>query len=320
MKSTQPIHSPFPLPLHGRLILDCSALLPGPFIGKLLAEMGARVIKIENPFIPDGARAMGSGYDHLNSCKERIELNLKDAKDRLTFYEWVAKADGLIEGFRPQAKLKLGLDEASLLRANPRLCITSLVGYPEEGPQKDRAGHDLNFSAVTGLVSLFNEMPALPMADLFSAYSGAFAMAAALDAVARGSAGRRMVISMTETLKNVQGLMIRDYQDSGHLPSAGQTLFSGKFPCYRIYSALDGRRIAVGAIEPKFWEKVCNLLGLHHLVGEGFATDQKGQAVIQEVQKVFGSRNWQDWRPLFENADCCVEPVLDYSEVYTSDI
>jgi alpha-methylacyl-CoA racemase len=308
------------LPLHGRLILDCSALLPGPFIGKLLAEMGARVIKVENPFLPDGARAMGSSYQNLNECKERVELNLKDTQDRQIFDQWVAKAHGLIEGFRPQAKIKLGLDEATLLQTNPKLCITSLVGYPEKGPKKDRAGHDLNFSAATGLISLFNEMPALPMADLFSAYAGAFAMAAALDSVARGGPGRRMVISMTETLESVQGLMIRDFRDTGQAPSPGQTLFSGKFPCYRIYSASDGRRIAVGAIEPKFWEKVCNLLGLSHLVGEGFATGTKGQAVILEVQNVFGSRPWKDWNPLFENADCCVEPVLDYSEVYTSGI
>ncbi|MGZ3708648.1 MAG: CoA transferase, partial [Bdellovibrionota bacterium] len=198
--------------LEGRTILDCSSLLPGPFLGKLLAQRGAKVIKVENPERPDGARAMGGGafYRDLNEMKEIV--NLEFGTD--AFRALVRKADGLIEGFRPQAKKKLGLDEETLHALNPKLCIASLVGYPEDGPWRDRAGHNLNFEAVTGCLSLFGEMPALPLADLFAAYEGALSLTAAIDATARGDRGRRVVVSMSESLKQVQSGLIRQYQET----------------------------------------------------------------------------------------------------------
>ena len=122
--------------LQGCTILDCSALLPGPYIGKLLAKRGARVIKIENPHRPDGAKAMGSFYSDLNDCKEILPLDLTHPKDRAQFQLLAKSADGLIEGFRPHAKKKLGLDFETLHSINPKLCIVSLVGYPENGPWK----------------------------------------------------------------------------------------------------------------------------------------------------------------------------------------
>jgi len=306
--------------LNGRLILDCSTLLPGPFLGKLMAVKGARVIKVENPLRPDGAKDMGAFYSDLNDLKEKVALNLMDSNDRTRFHELVKQADGLIEGFRPQAKKKLGLDEATLHQINPRLCIVSLVGYPEDGPWRDRAGHDLNFSAVTGCASLFHEMPALPLADLFSAYEGAFALTAALDAVARGAKGSRTVVSMSETLKDVQSCLVKDYQANQIVPRPGETLFSGKFPCYRIYTTADHRRVSVGAIEPKFWQKVCEILDVPHLIQEGYASGKRGAEVIAEVQAVFESKPWTQWSPLFDQADCCVEPILNYSEVYSGGI
>lgn len=302
--------------LKGRLILDCSALLPGPFIGKIFAAQGARVVKIENPTQVDGSRRMGGAYQDLNEEKEIVPLNLKDPLDREKFQEWVRKADGLIEGFRPQAKKRLGLDEETLLGINPRLCIVSMVGYPEDSTWKDRAGHDINFAATTGCISLFKEMPALPLADLFGAYEGAFALAAALDSVARGKPGTRVVVSFTETLVEVQSVLIREYRESGKVPAPEETLFSGKYPCYRLYQAKDGRRISVGAIETKFWQVICGILGVSHLKDQGYAEGQQGKQTIKEVQAAFASKPWSEWAPLFANTDCCVEPVLDYSEVY----
>ena len=191
--------------LKGRLILDCSVLLPGPFVGKLLAQRGARVIKVENPAHPDGAKSIGSLYSDLNEMKEIALLNLSDSKDVPAFHQLVQQADGLIEAFRPSAKTKLGLDSQTLHAVNPRLSILSLVGYPEDGPHRDRAGHDINFAARTGCASLFREMPALPLADLFAAYNGAFALTAAMDSVSRGAApGARVVVSLDETLRQAQ--------------------------------------------------------------------------------------------------------------------
>ncbi|MGK5087386.1 CoA transferase, partial [Bdellovibrionota bacterium FG-2] len=193
----------------------------------------------------------------------------------------------------------------------------SIVGYPEDGPWADRAGHDLNFSAVTGCASLFNEMPALPLADLFAAYQAALSLASAIAGVARGAtAGTRTVVSMSETLKDVQGGLIEEFRMSGTPPKPESTLFSGRFPCYRIYHSKDGRRIAVGAIEHKFWEKVCSILKVPEVLDAGFANGEKGQQTISQVQAVFEEHDWEHWAPLFDGADCCVEPVLNYQEVY----
>ncbi len=302
--------------LKGRLILDCSTLLPGPFLGKLLALRGARVVKIENPLRPDGAKAMGSFYSDLNDCKEIISLDLMNPQHRSEFQGWVRKADGLIEGFRPQAKKKLGLDSETLHALNPKLCIVSLVGYPEEGPWKDRAGHDINFAAVTGCLSLFREMPALPLADLFSAYEGALSLTAALDGVARGASGTRVVVSMSDTLKQVQSGLVREYQSHLNAPKPGETLFSGKYPCYRLYTSKDGRRIAVGTIELKFWQKFCEIIGTPQHDTEGYAEGARGRIVAEAIQSALSKKSWDQWAPLFDSADCCVEPVLEYPEVF----
>lgn len=303
-------------PLTGRTIIDCSALLPGPFIGKLLALQGAKVIKVENPHVPDGAKAMGSFYDDLNELKEIVPLDLKSDADRIIFRSYIEKADGLVEGFRPQAKARLGLDEKSLHAVNPHLAIVSLVGYPEDGPKKDRAGHDINFQALTGCLSLFNEMPALPLADLFAAYRGALAMASALDSVARHKKGIRTVIAMDESLTEVQSVLIRDFQTTGIVPRYRENLFSGLYPCYREYKSKDGKRIAVGAIEQKFWDKICELIKKPDLKNKGYATGKEGEKICNEIQETFGAQPWSYWKPLFEKSDCCVEPVLDYSEIF----
>jgi alpha-methylacyl-CoA racemase len=306
------------MPLHGRLILDCSSLLPGPRIGKLLAQKGAKVIKIESPSKPDRAKTMGPFYEDLNGQKEvqQLEFAERGTPDRSRFEDLVRQADGLIEGFRPATKSKLGLDAEILHSINPKLCIVSLVGYPEDGPWRDRPGHDMNFQALTGFLSLFTELPALPLADLFGAYEGALAMTSALDAVARGQPGTRMVVSLSETLKNVQSSAVAVYRATGEVPRPGETLFSGQFPCYRIYTAACGRRVTVGALEHKFWQQTCHILGTPELIPHGYATGPKGAKIIAQLQFALGSRPWSRWAQAFGEADCCVEPVLDYSEVF----
>ncbi|MGK5084919.1 CaiB/BaiF CoA-transferase family protein [Bdellovibrionota bacterium FG-1] len=303
--------------LHGRMILDCSALLPGPRIGKILAQKGARVLKLESPSKPDRAKSMGPFYDDLNSLKEIIPLEFAPGADgRARFEELVREAHGLIEGFRPETKRKLGLDAETLHRLNPKLCIVSLVGYPEDGPWRDRVGHDMNFQALTGCLSMFNDLPGLPLADLFGAHEGALAMVCAMDAVSRGEPGRRVCVSLAETLKEVQSSSIAVYRATGESPRPGETLFSGKFPCYRVYRAGCGRRVTVGAIEPKFWEKVCEILGVPELVYSGYASDEEATHTIEGIQTALGAKPWSHWAPFFERANCCVEPVLDYSEAY----
>ncbi len=307
-------------PLTSRVILDCSTLFPGALIGKWLAERGARVIKIENPRFPDLTRKAGlkagSYYEDYNAMKEHVSLDLSSPEERPRFHELVAQADALIEGFRPAAKIRLGLDEKTLHGVNRRLCIVSLVGYPEDGPWRDRAGHDLNFQALSGMLSLFGEQPGLPLGEILGAYEGAFSLMCALDEATRTGRGTRVVMSFFETMKRIQSRLVRDFQHSGETPRPGGTLFSGMYPCYHVYRAKDGRRIAVGALEHKFWVKVCEVVGTPDLINDGLATGIAADRAIERIQQAFELRTWDEWAPLFEAADCCVEPVLNYGEVF----
>jgi crotonobetainyl-CoA:carnitine CoA-transferase CaiB-like acyl-CoA transferase len=278
--------------------------------------LGAEVFKIESPRHPDGSKAMGDAYTYLNRGKKIVTLDLTDPKDRGAFHERVRGAHGLIEAFRPQAKAKLGLDEKSLLGVNPKLCIGSLVGYPEHGPWRDRAGHNLNFEAVAGTISMFKEMPTLPLADLFAAYTAALRLTAAMDQAERTGRGSRQVVSMSRVLAEMQGLWVHEFHKTGQAPLPGTTLMSGQNPCYRLYTAGCGRRVAVAAIEHKFWVKVCGILGLNDHVGHGLARGEQARRTIEAVQATLGEKPWSHWAPLFEGADCCVEPVATYEEAY----
>lgn len=304
-------------PLSGCVILDCSSLLPGPRVGKLMAEKGARVIKIENPAFPDRANDLGPFYNDLNSKKEKVSLAYSPGEaGREEFEGWVRQANGIIEGFRPNAKLQRGLDSHTLHALNPKLSILSLVGYAEEGPHRDRPGHDMNFQALSGCLSLFHDLPGLPLADLFGAYEGAFALTAAIHEASLGQPGKRICVSLFETLKQVQSSAIAIYRTTGEVPRPGETLFSGKYPCYHIYQAGCGRRVSVGAIEKKFWTQTCQILGLPELIEKGYTTGIEGQNVTSRVQAALSSRPWAAWAALFDSAQCCVEPILEYSEVY----
>jgi alpha-methylacyl-CoA racemase len=305
--------------MKGRLLLDCSILLPGPLLGKYCAEQGARVLKIESTNRPDPARVFGSGatYRDLNQNKERVELDLTSSRDRPSFEALVKQADGLIEGYRPSTKKKLGLETATLLALNPRLVIASIVGFPEDGPRADSPGHDLSFLAATGVLSLYNELPPIPLSDTLAAYEGALSLSARLDAVSRGlEQGGRITISVFDVLQKLQSKQVAEFRETGRLPQYGQTFVTGATPCYRIYSAKCGTRIAVAAMEPKYWDSFCETIGLTQLKGQGLLTGVAGEKVAEAVANTLAQQPWEYWAgPLFA-ADCCVEPVLDYSALF----
>jgi crotonobetainyl-CoA:carnitine CoA-transferase CaiB-like acyl-CoA transferase len=166
------------------------------------------------------------------------------------------------------------------------------------------------------MLSLGDGMPRLPWADLIASYRAALGLAAAMDSVARGGAGRRIVVPMMEAVTEVQSLLIREYREQGHVPSPGSTLFNGKYPCYRLYPTADGKRIAVGAIETKFWERVCAVVGRPDLLPEAYAEGDRAKRAIAALEGVFSTRPLTHWVEAFRGEDCCVEPVLTYPEVY----
>ncbi len=287
-------------------------------MGRLLMEKGARVLKIENPNKDDRSKMDGGHYDYLNHNKEIVKLDLTAQKDRAAFADLVRSADGLIEGFRPQARTKIGLDEETLHSINPRLCIASLVGYPEDGPLKNKPGHEVNYEALTGLISVFDGLPSLAISDLFTSYEAALAMVSALDFLAhnKDARGIRMVTSIFETSQKIQFPLIIDYKKKGVLPKQGETIFTGALPSHRLYECKDGRKIAVGPVEHAYWNQLCDLVDTPELKYKGLSSGDEAKEVIRTMQAAFGQKTWAEWEPIFDGTDCCVEAVRDYSELY----
>lgn len=293
------------------LILDCSTHLPGAKAAKLLADRGATVIKFENPKFPDPTREFPARYQYYNDKKQLIQLDLSNPTDYQSFILWVKKADALIEGYRPKTKVKLGLTPERLHQINPNLVILSLSGYSKDSPYIDRAGHDINFEALCGTLSLFNEMPALPLGQMALSYLGAIEI---LSQLANPSRPKKVIeLSVTQALMDLQGSLIAEYTQTGSLPKPGKTLYSGFYPCYRIYQAQCKTRIAVGAIEPKFWTTLCDALMLPELAGLGLTTQEPTRTeIIEKIAIAFASKPWKEWEQLFLEKDCCVEPVLEF--------
>lgn len=309
--------------LRGVTILDFSSLLPCPFAAQLLSDLGARVIKIESPTRPDPAREFGHEYDEVNRGKELLLLDLKNPADRAKAHELVKTAQGAIEGYRPDVKKRLGIDYETLRALNPAIVLCSASGYKADGPLASRAGHDLNFVARSGILDLTRDregrvvMPGVPLADIAVAYTAALRMLAALQHAARTGEGCHVEVSIEESLIDIQRPFLKGHIEtlrSGGVVHAGETLVTGRFPCYEVY-ALDGGTLAVGALEAKFWQLFCESLGRPDLVAGQFATGADGARVKAEVAKALGAKPFAHWVRTYQHVDCCVEAVLTVNDV-----
>lgn len=314
--------------LNGLTVLDLSSLLPSPFAAHLLAKFGARVIKIESPNRPDPTRQFGyvppgktsSAYRQINDIKELVLLDLKNPADRAKLYELVKTADGAIEGYRPDVRKRLGIEYETLSALNPRLVYCSVSGYAPNGPYANRAGHDINFVARSGILDQTRDaaghcvMPGLPVGDYVVAYAAALRLAAAMFGARHSGKGCHIEVSIEEALLEVQMPFLRESIESGHYPKAGDTLVTGKYPCYRMYHVGEGT-FALGALEEKFWQVFCEAIGRKDLIESQFATGEKGRAVGAEVEATLSKRSFQEWKKIFETVDCCIEPVLSVKEV-----
>lgn len=320
-------------PLAGITILDLTRLLPGPVATMHLADMGATVIKIEDRGAGDYARTM-SHVKHevsqlfiaVNRGKQIIRLDLKDATDREHFLTMVDTADVVIESFRPGVMQRLGLGWETLKARNSRLVMCSITGYGQHGPLSQMAGHDLNFIAYSGMLAQNadeNGRPVLPNLQVGDLLGGALTavqgLLAALLAVKMGGPGRFVDVAMTDAVfaHHIMPLLALNY--NGHTPPPARDLLTGGVPCYDVYRCSDGRYMAVGALELKFWEICCDLLqrpdlkARHWTLGQAVGGDD-AMAVKAELTQIFATRTQAAWAELFEPADCCVTPVLSTEE------
>jgi alpha-methylacyl-CoA racemase len=314
-------------PLDGYHVLDLSLLLPGPLATQILRDLGARVTKIEPPapgdymaLWPPMVGDVAATYHAVNRGKEIISLDLKSAAGRERFYELAATADIVLEGFRPGVIDKLGIGYAELNRRNPRIIVCSISGYGQTGPYSQRAGHDLNYQALAGVLSISGgeqtPNPQLQVADTAAgSYAAAMLVVAAALERERTGRGRHIDVSMSEQLLPLMTTTYAAADAEERDPTRDGELLSGGAPCYRVYRTKDGQHISVGALEPKFWLSVVEQIGVPDLAGVAFHGGPDATQIAARLAEVFASRTRGEWEAIFAKADACVEPVLGFREV-----
>jgi alpha-methylacyl-CoA racemase len=297
--------------LDGIGVLDLSRLLPGAYCTQLLQGQGAQVTKIEPP-AGDPVRALPGGeayFDALHRGQRLLTLNLRTEEGRDALRRLVVDADVLVEGFRPGVMERMDLGYAALAGINPALIYCAITGYGSGGPLAGRAGHDLNYLARSGALSLMPlrdgrpAIPGLQVADLAGGLDGAFSIAAALVARTRTGKGSRVEVSMTDLMRSWTALP-RAARRAG-LPGLPLT---GELPCYHVYQVADGF-LTVAALESDFWAEFCRAIDRADLIDRGF-----DPAAIETVQATLRQGTRAEWAARFGDQDVCVEPALRLEE------
>jgi crotonobetainyl-CoA:carnitine CoA-transferase CaiB-like acyl-CoA transferase len=329
-------------PLEGVRVLDLTRLLPGPLATRQLVELGAEVIKIEGPEggdQDDGTRFMGltradreAGrtsltFRTLNEGKTLLRLDLRAPEGRERLIEMAREADALVEGFRPGVMDKLGVGWSVLHAANPKLVMCAISGYGQSGAWAHRAGHDINYIAMAGVLEQIATVdgdvvvPNFQIGDLLGGTQAALAgVLAALLGAQRSGQGRFVDVSMTHQVKRHAVLAAITLAATGRVVPPGHDLLSGGAPCYCAYRTQDGRHMAVGALELKFWAALCETIGRPEWAARHWSKglvpgSAESMALRAEVAAVFAQRTLADWTARFESVDACVTPVLRLDEV-----
>lgn len=318
-------------PLEGLRVLDLSRLLPGPYCTLILADLGADVVKLEEPkgdyfrwwppYWPHGDTPTAAAFAAINRNKRSISADLKDAADRALVMKLSSKADVLVEQFRPGVLDKLGLGYAAVRELNPRIVYCSITGYGQSGPNRDRAGHDLNYLAKSGLLAhnARAKEPPHPMAVQLADLAGgalfpATAILAALYGRERTGKGTHIDAAMSDACVALMPLFTSAATLTEPEEAPGEALLHGGVPSYNVYPTRDGRYVSVGALEPKFWSVLCDALGRNDLAGAGLLKGEDGRRVWRELAAIFSSETQAHWTAFFADRDCCVEPVLSVTE------
>jgi crotonobetainyl-CoA:carnitine CoA-transferase CaiB-like acyl-CoA transferase len=321
------------LPLQGIRVLDLTRLLPGPVATMHLADMGAEVIKIEDPSPGDYARTMGpvrsevsQFFVAVNRGKHEMRLDLKDAGQRERFLEMAADADVVVESFRPGVMDRLGLGWDTLKQRNPRLVMCAISGYGQDGPYAQLAGHDINYIGLAGMLEQnagLDGAPALSNLQVGDLLGGAQAavqgILAALIGARTSGRGRFVDVSMTDAVFAHNIMPLVAVNNAGRPAPPARDLLTGGVPCYNVYRTRDDRYMAVGALERKFWETCCDVLGRPDLKPRHWSRGQEvggsdAMAVKAELDAIFAQRTQGEWTELFREADCCVTPILRTDE------
>ncbi|MCB9643301.1 MAG: CoA transferase [Myxococcales bacterium] len=316
------------LPLSGLRVLDLTRLLPGPLCTLWLADLGAEIIKIEAPEGGDYARwyppirqRMSGIFAALNRNKRSIAMDLKHPQAVEAFLRLVPQVDILVESFRPGVMERMGLGYEQLRVLNPRLVYCAITGYGQDGPLAQRAGHDLNYLARAGLLDVQRKadgslpMPGVQIGDIAGgSLVGVTSILAALYQRERTGEGSFCDVSMSESLLSFL-VMELGQRAAGLVQEPAENFLRGGVPCYGVYACQDGRYLSVGALEPKFWATLVQVLGLPELLHEALEQGEAGQRVRDALTEAFSKKTRDEWVAIFAQHDACVEPVLAVDEL-----
>ncbi len=322
--------APAPGPLAGLRILDLTRLLPGPVCTLHLADLGAEVIKIEDGAMGDYARSMSLGaapgedsffFRIVNRNKRGLRLDLKQAAGVAVFLRLARDADVIVESFRPGVVDRLGIGYAAVRAVNPRIVYCAITGYGQDGPWRDRAGHDINYIATAGVLDQIGQAdgaPAIPNLQIGDLLGGALTavmgiLAGVIGARATGT-GRYVDVSMTDASFAHAYTPLLSVLGRGRTLPRGADDLTGGLPGYGLYRTGDGRYLAVGALEPKFWALFCTAIERPDLQPFGLDRGPQGARARSELEALFASRPLSHWSVLFEHVDCGVTPVLHFEE------
>ncbi|MEO8604159.1 MAG: CaiB/BaiF CoA-transferase family protein [bacterium] len=303
-------------PLHGLKMLDLSRQLPGPFCSTLLGDLGMDVLVIASPTDP-----FGMGIPFLGRNKRSLTLNLKAAEGREIFLQLAAEADVVLEGFRPGVAARLGIDYAALSAVNPRLIYCAISGYGQDGPYRDRVGHDVNYLGFAGVLNFIGNaggppiIPGVQIADI-----GAGSLMAALGilsaVIARQHTGRGQMIDIGmldgAVFWNVYHLLLHQL---GQNPERGTMQLTGRFPCYTVYETRDARWLTVGAYEPHFWATLCRHFGREDFIDPQWAEGRR-EEMLTFFRDAFRQKTLAEWMAELGDKDICFGPVSTIDEVY----
>lgn len=309
------------LPLDGLRVVELHAIGPVPFAGMLLGSLGAKVYRVSPPADPALGVGTKAEYDLLNRGKERVAADMKSADGMRAVHELLATADVLLEGFRPGVLERLGLAPADLLERYPKLVVGRLSGWGDRGELAPRAGHDINYLALTGLLNAIGpaDAPVPPLNVVGDFGGGAMTLLlGVLSKLVRRSVTGRGGVAQTSILAGSVTLAPMFYG----LMAAGlwgvkreANILDGGRPYYRVYRTRDDRFVAVGAIEAKFYAEMVRMMGLEGEIDLKRQNDPSSfDATVATLSKRFAEKTRDEWDALASTCDCCVAPVLDFLE------
>lgn len=303
--------------LTGIRVLDLSRMLPGPYCSMILADHGAEVIAIEDKRF----QADGLFFSDLNRNKRHMSLNLKSPEGLAIFFRLAEEADIILEGFRPGVVKRLGVDYASVQRINPGIIYCSISGYGQTGPLVDRAGHDVNYLSTAGVLGLIGEkgrppvIPGVQIADIAGGgMNAAVGILLALYAREKSGKGQYIDISMTDGMVGFLSLPYYFARLTGKPPQPSDMLLSHRYGCYNTYETADGRYIALGAVENRFWRGLCEHLQRPDYTCLQYDEDRR-QEIIDFLRRQFLGKTLGEWEQELAGLDICWAAVKTMDEV-----